>query len=119
MSELICISCPNGCLLTVDEALNVTGNSCERGITYGKNEVMNPTRVATSTVRLVGGAFRRCPVKTNRHIPKKLVPEAIQALNEVALHAPVFAGQVALANVCGTGADFIATRNMRKAADIL
>jgi CxxC motif-containing protein len=27
VTELICINCPRGCHLTVDEKLNVTGNS--------------------------------------------------------------------------------------------
>ncbi|MDR0469596.1 MAG: DUF1667 domain-containing protein [Peptococcaceae bacterium] len=119
MKELICIACPNGCLLAVDDALNVTGHSCERGITYGKNEVLNPVRVVTSTVRLEGGAYRRCPVKTAGSIPKGLAPEAVRALSSISLQAPVFAGQVILADVCGSGVDFVATRSIRKEESII
>ena len=37
MKELICIVCPRGCRLTVDENNDyaVTGNSCKRGEVYG------------------------------------------------------------------------------------
>jgi len=41
MTELICITCPKGCHLRVDEekGFAVTGNSCPRGAEYGRNEL--------------------------------------------------------------------------------
>lgn len=36
------------------------------------------------------------------------------ALNTAALQAPVHTGDVVLPNVCGTGVDVVATRNMEK-----
>ena len=73
MKELICIVCPKGCHLKVDEenGYAVTGNSCPRGAEYGKKELVNPTRVITSTVRVEGGTLRRVSVKTSSDIPKK------------------------------------------------
>ena len=40
MKELVCIVCPKGCRLSVDEenGFAVTGNSCPRGEEYGKRE---------------------------------------------------------------------------------
>ena len=32
MNKLICIVCPRGCHLEVDENFNVTGNFCQRGV---------------------------------------------------------------------------------------
>ncbi len=114
MKELVCIVCPKGCRLHVDEENNysVTGNSCPRGAEYGHNEIKNPTRVLTSTVRLEGGLYRRCPVKTNKAVPKRLLMDIMQALNSVSLKAPVQAGQVVLPHVCGTDADVIVTKNL-------
>ena len=73
MKELICICCPQGCHLMVDEENDyaVTGNSCERGAEYGRTESMAPVRVLTSTVACDGGQILRCPVKTNGAIPKE------------------------------------------------
>ena len=67
MTELICIVCPKGCHLKVDEenGFAVTGNGCPRGEAYGYKELTNPTRVITSTVRVEGGALRRASVKTS------------------------------------------------------
>ena len=116
MKELICIVCPNGCHLQVDEenGYAVTGNRCPRGIAYGKTELQNPTRVLTSTVCIAGGTHRRIPVKTDRPIPKGKMFEAMAALDAVRLTAPVEPGQVVLADVAGTGADVITSRGMEK-----
>jgi CxxC motif-containing protein len=112
VKELVCIVCPKGCRLHVDDENGylVTGNSCIRGAEYGKNEILNPTRVLTSTVKLEGGLYRRCPVKTNAPIPKGMLFDVMKALNTVTLTAPVQVGQVVIENVCGTGADIIATK---------
>lgn len=114
MKELICIVCPRGCHLKVDEANDyaVTGNSCPRGAEYGRNECTHPTRVLTTTVKIDGAAYRRCPVRTERAIDKSLLFKAMDALNDVTLHAPVHVGDVALENVCGTGVNVIVTREL-------
>ncbi|MCL2122060.1 MAG: DUF1667 domain-containing protein [Clostridiales bacterium] len=112
MIELICIECPKGCRLKVEEDGSVTGQACARGLVYGREEARNPVRVVTSTVRIEGGVYRRCPVKTNGRIPKSLMREAVQALDELCLRSPVRAGQVVVANVCGAGVDFVAVRDM-------
>lgn len=116
MKNLICIVCPKGCHLQVDEdnGYAVTGNSCPRGAEYGKTELLHPTRVLTSTVRVDGGLHRRLPVKTTAPIPKELLFQAMEALNGVTLTAPVTVGQVVLYDLLGTGVDVVATREMKK-----
>lgn len=116
MTELICIVCPKGCHLKVDEenGYAVTGNSCEKGAAYGKKELTNPTRVVTSTVRVEGGERRRVSVKTNRDIPKGKMLEAVALLDEVTLPAPVKIGDVVLRDILSTGADFVATGTVEK-----
>ena len=86
MKELICIVCPKGCHLKVDENDNysVTGNDCPRGAEYGKKELTAPTRVITSTVKVRGGLYSRCPVKTAAPIPKGLIFEAMKLLEKIA-----------------------------------
>ena len=114
MKELICIVCPQGCHLKVDEenGFTVTGNSCPRGAEYGKLELTRPTPVVTSTVRCGGGLYPRCPVKTDRPIPKGQMLEVMAALEGVTLTAPVRVGDVVIENICGAGANIVATRTM-------
>lgn len=114
MKELICIVCPQGCRLRVDESKDyaVTGNRCPRGEAYGHTELENPVRTITSTVAVRGAMYPRCPVKTSAPIPKALIFEAMRTLDGLVLDAPVHLGQVVVRNVCGTGVDFVATREL-------
>lgn len=114
MTNIICIVCPKGCHLSVDENNDyaVTGFGCERGIAYGKKELQSPTRVLTSTVKVDGGIHSRCPVKTNSDIPKGIIYDAMALLDPVELKSPVKVGDVVVKDICGTGVDWVATRNM-------
>ena len=114
MKELICIVCPKGCHLKVDEenGFSVTGNGCPRGAEYGHKELTNPTRVITSTVRLEGAVQCRLPVKTSADIPKQDILRAMALLDTVTAHAPVKTGDVIVPNILGLGVDFIATKTI-------
>lgn len=114
MKHLICIVCPKGCHLNVDEenGYRVTGNSCPRGAEYGKIELTKPTRVLTSTVKISGAAHRRCPVKTDRAIPKGMLLQAMKKLDHVKLSSPVRRGDIVISDLLGTGANLIATKDM-------
>lgn len=114
VKELICICCPRGCHLKVDDNLVVTGNTCPRGAAYGKQEVTNPTRVLTSTVRISGSNLPLCPIKSVSPLPKGKLFDAMKEINLVHLDAPVKIGDVVLANVAGTGINMVATRDMGK-----
>ena len=84
MANIICIVCPKGCRLTVDE----------------------------NTLRVEGADICRCPVKTAGSVPKEKMFAVMDALDGVCLHAPVHCGDVVLADVCGTGVDVVATREL-------
>jgi CxxC motif-containing protein len=111
--EMICIVCPLGCHLTIDgENLAVTGNTCKRGETYAREELTAPVRVVTSTVRIDGGLYKRLPVKTDKAIPKALNFQCVDVLKDIRLKSPVHSGQIIVADVLGTGANIVATRDM-------
>lgn len=113
MAKIICITCPKGCHLTVDEVTyEVTGNNCPRGAVYGKNELISPVRTLTSTVKVVGGNISRCPVRSQSPLPKGKIFDAMTELRKVTLTSPVKIGDVVVENVCGTGVNIIATRNV-------
>ena len=113
MKEMICITCPKGCHLQIDEAtLKVAGNGCPRGVIYAQNELTNPKRTVTSTVAISGSFLARCPVRTSAPIPKDRMKDLIAALKEIRLTSPVRTGDVVLANVFDSGADVIVTRDL-------
>ena len=75
--ELICINCPRGCHLTVEkinDEVIVKGNACARGITYGKNEVLNPLRTLTTTIKIDDDYL---PVITSSPIPKDIIEKRV------------------------------------------
>ena len=113
IKELTCINCPMGCLLTVtmdgDEIKDISGYTCPRGRTYAEKEVTNPTRVVTSTMKVVGGKKERVACKTAHDIPKDKIAAVMEAINAAEAVAPVVIGEVLIANVAGTGVDVIAT----------
>lgn len=114
--ELTCIGCPLGCSLTVtiegNEVTSVTGNTCPKGDAYARKEVTNPTRIVTSTVRVENGTVAMVNVKTAADIPKEKIFDCANALKNVVVTAPVKIGDIILPNVCGTGVDIIAARNV-------
>lgn len=114
MKNLICIVCPRGCRLTVDEENSylVKGNACPRGEEYGKNEIMNPVRTVTTTVRIQSDVMKLCPVRTEKPIPKDKMFECVEALNKIVLKAPVKTGDIACKNLLSTGVDVIVTRDI-------
>ena len=83
MKEMICITCPKGCHLQIDEeTLAVTGNGCPRGVIYAQNELTNPKRTVTSTVAITGSFLPRCPVRTSAPIPKALMTDLVAELKK-------------------------------------
>ena len=104
--ELICIACPRGCTLTVTiggtpDTIEVSGNSCPKGISYGKQEVLCPMRMLTTTVacrsvRRNGETiefgmpeFIRLPVKTGCEIPLEEMTSMIEKIRTITASAPV------------------------------
>lgn len=112
MTKLICIVCPRGCHLEVDEKLNVTGSFCKRGIEYGKNEVTNPTRTVTSTVKLNSKSLKMLPVRTDKPISKNKIFEVIEVLKKVKVNAPINCGEVILKNILETDVNIVSTRTI-------
>ncbi|MGL5437506.1 MAG: DUF1667 domain-containing protein [Lachnospiraceae bacterium] len=116
--ELTCISCPIGCPLVVEmegsQVISVTGNTCKRGEVYARKEVMSPTRIVTSTVRVSDGNADMVSVKTRDDIPKDKIFDCVKSLKGIVVKAPVHIGDVVVADVAGTGVDIIATKNINK-----
>lgn len=110
--DLICIVCPRGCRLHVDDELNVTGNACPRGVTYGKQEVTNPTRFIASTVTVINSMHRRVPVSVNRAIEKKRIFAVMAEIKKIQVSPPIRIGDILIHNVADSGADVVATKHI-------
>ncbi|MCL2840765.1 MAG: DUF1667 domain-containing protein [Defluviitaleaceae bacterium] len=113
--DIICVSCPVGCLMTVEQTVGrliVSGNQCPAGIEYAQEEMTNPTRNIATSVPITGGDMPMLSVKTKSPIPKSAIIEVVNAIHQVKIKAPVTIGDMVLADAMGTGVDIVATRNI-------
>ena len=121
MRELVCIVCPKGCTMKIEEKdgeISVTGNSCKRGASFAVSEMTEPKRTVCTTVRTV---FKDAPVITVRvsaEIPKDRIFDVMREINAVTLSSPVGRNDVIIKNVLGLGADVIATSGILKELNI-
>lgn len=114
----LCIGCPLGCRLEVDEdqeahaIVEVRGFSCRRGRDYALQEHTAPQRIVTTTVGIDGARWARLPVRSTIPAPKDKVQAICRALRSVHISAPVTMGDIIASNVLDSGVDIIATRDM-------
>jgi len=123
MSEaytFICIICPRGCEIKVEtknrEIIKITGNQCARGIDYVEQEIKEAKRVIISVIKVKYGDFPTVSVKTDKPIPKKLIPKIMKKLAGIEVEAPIKIGQriIKIENVTDNDVYIVATRPVKK-----
>ena len=115
MKELICITCPNGCMLQVEEIegeIRVTGNKCKRGEAFAIAELTHPMRTICSTVRTVYPEVPVVPVRVSGEIPKEKIFDVMEEINKILVDRRVGRGEVLIPDVLGLGVDIIVTSNI-------
>jgi CxxC motif-containing protein len=88
---------------------SVAGNACPRGKVFARNEIENPMRIVTSTVKVDGGAIAVVPVKTAEPINRDLIFKVMDEIKKAKVQAPVSEGQVILENPANCKTDVVAT----------
>jgi CxxC motif-containing protein len=111
--DFICIVCPRGCHIHVDGD-NITGYTCQRGLAYVKQELVDPKRTITSTIKVNGGDLKVVPCKTESNVSKELIFKIMEEINKTSVDAPVAMHQVLIENVLGTGVNVIAAKEVKK-----
>ena len=112
--NIICTVCPRGCHVKVTlngtEVTDVADYGCKRGKEYATAEATHPVRILTTTVKITGNRYNLLPVRSNAPVPKELQMDCMAAIKAITVAAPLAAGSVVLANVCGTGVDIVTTK---------
>lgn len=113
-----CVICPIGCDIDVELPVNdevpMEGNKCEKGKEFVLQELEEPMRTLTTTVRIDGARWAMLPVRTDRPIPKRLLFKVIDELSDIELQAPVKLSDVIFVDIAETGANMVATRSMNR-----
>lgn len=113
--NVTCTVCPMGCRMTltkVNEEYKIEGNNCKRGAKYALEEISNPKRVITSTVRIEGSYLKLLPVKTDGAVPKSLMMKVMAILDKVKVQSPIEAGDIIVKDILGTGVNIISTKKL-------
>lgn len=114
--HFVCVVCPIGCEIDVvhegGKIISMEGNKCEKSVEFVSQELIEPMRILTTTVRIQGSRWPVVPVRTDRAVPKRLFPRIMKRLRLVELQAPVNMLDVVLRDILRTGANIIATRTM-------
>lgn len=113
---VICIGCPLGCRVTAifdkrGKVAGIKGADCKQGERYVLDELANPVRTLTATVRTGDEGYPLLPVRTSRPVLKPLLKAIMRetARPGVKPRPPVRAGDVVIRNVMKSGADLVAT----------
>lgn len=122
IKELICVICPNGCQLQAEiqegeqpVVTDVTGNLCDKGPEWARQEIINPMRTIASSVLVDDGDFPMVSVRTDCPISLKKIFDVMKEIKAARLMSPVNIGDVIVENVAGLPCNIIATRNIQKA----
>lgn len=121
MKDFVCIVCPRGCHLYVDQTpdgFSVAGNFCKRGHDFAISEMTTPTRTICTTVKTAFSDTPVIPVRVSSEIPKDRIFDVMSEINRVTVNDRVKRGDIIIENVLGLGADVIATSSVLKEENI-
>lgn len=112
---LTCIMCPVGCEMDVErrgDEVEVTGNRCEKGPEFAREEIIDPKRNLATSLPIRGKYFKTLSVRLSDRVSRRLITDLVREIAGIRVRPPVQRGQVLLANVLDTGVDVIATRTV-------
>ncbi len=117
--RVLCIVCPEGCELEIEEVAGelrfpdpARGRSCLRGREYAAQEIRDPRRVLTTTVRVRGGEIAMAPVKSSDSLRRDDLDRVMVATDGIEVDAPVRIGDIVAEDIAGTGVALIVCRTI-------
>ena len=115
--DIICTICPRGCTVCVEGddkgVTSVTGFGCKRGEEYATAEFTSPVRILTTTVKIDGHDNDLIPVRSSAQLPKDKILDCMEVIKKTSVVLPVAQYDVIVKNICGTGIDIVATKDMK------
>ena len=90
----------------------MSGNNCKRGKEYAIQEITNPLRSITTTVRTVFDDFPRLSVKTDSEVPLKDIFLYMNEINDITVTERLKPGDTVKSGLRETDTNLIATSDM-------
>ena len=87
-------------------------------IEYVKNEIEDPRRIVTTTVKVKNGEHPLVPVWTADPIPKDKIFDLVKMLRKIKLNAPVNPDDIVLKNIFNTEINVLASGKVKELINI-
>ena len=115
--EIICTICPRGCHIMVEgdgkNVLSMNGYGCKRGQEYATAEYSTPVRILTTTVKMDGVEGDLLPVRSKKPLSKEKLFDCMEVIRRTVVKLPVERYDVIVKDICGTGIDIVATKDVK------
>lgn len=116
VKEITCITCPKGCEIFVDiennDIVDIREYGCLKGKEYAIQEIKSPVRNIATSVLVLNGEMPLVSVRLDKALSKELIFEVMKKIKEIKVTAPIYIGEVLIENICNSGVNVIATRNV-------
>ena len=134
--SVTCTLCPKGCQVRIEAAdgpdgsgepgaeWTVTGNSCPRGEEFARQELIDPQRILTTTVRVprAGSAGEMLlPVRSDRPVPLAEMQKLVQQICDAQVSVPeegIRRGETLMEDLGKNHANIVAERTIQAASDL-
>ena len=117
IKDIICTICPRGCTVKVSGSAegitSVEGYGCKRGEKFASDEFISPVRILTTTVKINGKENELLPVRSSAPLPKEIISKCMEVIKNTAVSIPVNMYDVVVCNICETGIDIVATKEIK------
>ncbi len=106
MKEITCIVCPVGCRILI-QGEKISNYKCKNGLQYAIQEIKNPKRDLTTTLKAIGLSKRRVAVRLDSEIQKDKIFDVLKEIKKIKITKKVKRGEIILENVLNLGANLI------------
>ena len=108
-NTITCSLCPRGCQLAISKNI-ILGYHCERGRCYAEQELKDPQRIITTTVKVDCGNKTLVGIRSDRPVSLSNIKEFLVIIKNIKIKAPIHIGDKVIKNV--NGVNFIAESNI-------
>ena len=96
----------------INKIVTIEGATCKKGKEYVNQELTNPKRNISSSVKVINGDLEIVSVRLNGSIPKDKIFEVMDEIKNITVDAPVKIGDIIKHNILNLNVDLIATKNI-------
>jgi len=112
--RVICTVCPNACVIRAYQDASgkviTEGANCKQGEKFAAEEMVNPKRILTTTVRVeLDGNHMLLPVRSSDFINKENLHTYMKELARIIVKREVKIGETVYPDICNTGVDIVAS----------